>query len=157
MMINNEYFLTPEGVEKLRAELEELRGPRRTEIAQRLRHAVEMGDLSENADYISAKEDQAFLEGRIQELEIVLRDAVIIDIDASPSDVIQIGSTVVVSENGNDPETFKIVGVKEADPRVGKISHESPIGKSLMGKRAGDDISLQTPRGETNLKIIRLE
>lgn len=156
-MINNEYFLTPEGVEKLRAELEELRGPRRTEIAQRLRHAVEMGDLSENADYISAKEDQAFLEGRIQELEIVLRDAVIIDIDASPSDVIQIGSTVVVSENGNDPETFKIVGVKEADPRVGKISHESPIGKSLMGKRAGDDISLQTPRGETNLKIIRLE
>ena len=155
-MNNNEYFLTPEGLEKIRSELDELKGPRRTEIARRLRHAVEMGDLSENADYISAKEDQAFLEGRIQELEIIVRDAVVINADSSPSDVIGIGSTVVVSENGNDPETFQIVGVKEADPRMGKISHESPIGKSLMGKSAGDDITLQTPRGETTLEIIEI-
>ena len=157
MMSNQEYFLTPEGVSKLRSELEELKGPRRTEIAQRLRHAVEMGDLSENADYISAKEDQAFLEGRIQELEIVLRDAVIIDAESSPTDVIGIGSTVVVSENGNDPETYQIVGVKEADPRKGKISHQSPIGKSLMGNRAGDEVTLETPRGETTLSILEIQ
>jgi transcription elongation factor GreA len=156
-MNNNEYFLTPEGVEKLRTELEELVGPRRTEIAQRLRHAVEMGDLSENADYISAKEDQAFLEGRIQELEIVLRDPVIIDKESSPSEVVGIGSTVVLSENGNDPETFQIVGVKEADSRMGKISHASPIGKSIMGKRKGESVSLQTPRGETSIKILEVK
>ena len=155
-MNSNEYFLTPEGMEKLRTELEELVGPRRNEIAQRLRHAVEMGDLSENADYINAKEDQAFLEGRIQELEIVLRDAVIIEKEASSSGVVGIGSTVVVSENGSDPETFHIVGVKEADPRMGKISHASPIGKSLLGQREGDDVTLKTPRGETNIKIIKV-
>jgi transcription elongation factor GreA len=154
-MNNNEFFLTPEGVAKLKSELEELIGPRRVDIAQRLRHAVEMGDLSENADYISTKEDQAFLEGRIQELEVILRDAVIVD--AKPfSDVVGIGSTVVVSENGSDSETFKIVGVKEADSRQGKISHQSPIGKSLMGKRVGDEVSSITPRGETKLKILEI-
>ena len=155
-MNEKEYYLTPDGVNKLRDELEELKGPRRIEISRRLRHAVEMGDLSENADYISAKEDQAFLEGRIQELEVILRDAVIIESDSS-SDVIGIGSTVIVSENGKDPETFHIVGVKEADPREGKISHESPIGNSLMGRRAGDEVSLRTPRGETNIKIIKIQ
>lgn len=154
-MNKNEYYLTPDGVSKLKSELEELKGPRRREIAQRLRHAVEMGDLSENADYINAKEDQAFLEGRIQELEVILRDAVIIDADVS-SDVIGIGSTVVVSENGNKPETFQIVGVKEANSRLGKISHESPIGKSLIGKRAGDEVTSKTPRGETKVKVIEI-
>jgi transcription elongation factor GreA len=156
-MKNNEYFLTPEGVEKLRAELEELTGPRRIEIAQRLRHAVEMGDLSENADYINAKEDQAFLEGRIQELEIVLRDAVVIDKESASSEMVGIGSTVVVSENGNDPETFKIVGVKEADSQRGRISHKSPVGKSIMGKREGDSVTLRTPSGETSIKILEIK
>lgn len=154
-MNNNEFFLTPEGVSKLKAELEELIGPRRREIAQRLRQAVEMGDLSENADYIKTKEDQAFLEGRIQELEVILRDAVIVD--AKPfSDKVDIGSTVIISENGKDAETFKIVGVKEADSRQGKISHQSPIGKSLMGKSVGDEVSSITPRGETKLKILEI-
>jgi transcription elongation factor GreA len=150
-----EYYLTPEGVVKLKAELEDLKGPRRTEISRRLKHAVEMGDLSENADYISAKEDQAFLEGRIQELEIILRDVVIIEADAA-SDVINLGSSVVVSENGNEPETFTIVGVKEADPRHGRISYESPIGKSLMGKRQGDEVTLDTPAGKTMIKILEI-
>lgn len=155
-MENKEYFLTPEGAVKLKDELEELKGPRRTEIARRLKHAVEMGDLSENADYIIAKEDQAFLEGRIQELEIILRDAVIIETDPT-REVISLGSSVVVSENGNDPETYKIVGVKEADPRKGKISHESPIGKSLMGKRQGDEVILETPGGKTQIKILEIQ
>ncbi len=154
-MNNNEFFLTPEGLVKLKTELEELIGTGRKEIAQRLRHAVEMGDLSENADYISTKEDQAFLEGRIQELEVILRDAVVVD--AKPfSDVVGIGSTVIISENGMDAETFKIVGVKEADSRQGKISHQSPIGKSLMGMRVGDEVSSKTPRGETKLKILEI-
>jgi transcription elongation factor GreA len=155
-MNEKEFYLTPAGLVKLKTELEDLKGTKRSEIAQRLRHAVEMGDLSENADYINAKEDQAFLEGRIQELEMVLRDAVVIDSDSS-SDVVEIGSTVVVSENGNDPETFQIVGVKEADSRMGKISHESPIGKSLIGKRAGDEVLSKTPRGETKIKIIEIK
>lgn len=154
-MKNNEYFLTPEGASKLKAEVEQLKGPGRIDIARRLRHAVEMGDLSENADYISTKEDQAFLEGRIQELEIILRDAVVIYANAS-SDTVGLGSIVIVRENGRDPETFKIVGVKEADPRMGKISHESPIGNAIIGKRAGEEVSLKTPRGETIIKILEI-
>ncbi len=154
-MNTKDYFLTPEGVSKLKAELEKLIDPGRIEIARRLRQAVEMGDLSENADYITTKEDQAFLEGRIQELEIILRDAVVIYANAS-SDTVGLGSIVIVRENGREPETFKIVGVKEADPRMGKISHASPIGNAILGKRAGEEVSLKTPRGETIINILEI-
>src|SRR3990170_810551 len=98
-MTEREYFLTPEGADRLRAELEELRGPRRTALAQRLRHAVRQGDLSENADYISAKEEQAFLEGRIQELETILRDAKIVE--GSSGGEVGVGNTVVVASDGD--------------------------------------------------------
>src|SRR5512132_1744561 len=114
-------YLTPEGEAKLRAELVELTGPRREELAKRLRSAIQMGDLSENADYHKAKEDQAFLEGRIQEIEAALRTAVIIE--KTRSDVVTVGSTVTVQEEGFDPETYDLVGAKEADPRNGKISN----------------------------------
>src|SRR6188472_754680 len=112
-------YLTPEGEKKLKAELAELTGPRREELAQRLRSAIQMGDLSENADYHKAKEDQAFLEGRIQEIESVLRSAIIIE--KKSSDVVTVGAHITVQEDNFDPETYYLVGAKEADPRQGKI------------------------------------
>lgn len=153
--MEDELYLTPEGADKLRKELEELKGPRRTELAARLKHAVSQGDLSENADYISAKEDQAFLEGRIQELDIILKDATVVDPGAR-SDNVMVGSTVVIQNEGNAEETFYIVGEKEADPRNGKISHKSPIGKSLMGKGVGDIAVAETPGGKLEFKILNL-
>ena len=153
--MEEELYLTPEGAEKLRKELEELKGPKRSEIAARLKHAVSQGDLSENADYISTKEDQAFLEGRIQELDLILKDATIVDRDAR-SETVAVGSAVVVQNENQADETFHIVGEKEADPRNGKISHKSPIGKSLMGKGVGDVAVAETPGGRLEFKIIKL-
>ncbi len=153
--MKDELYLTPEGADKLRKELAELKGPRRTELAARLKHAVSQGDLSENADYISAKEDQAFLEGRIQELDTILKDATVVDPD-SRSNNVMVGSTVVIQNEGNAEETFYIVGEKEADPRNGKISHKSPIGKSLMGKGVGDVAVAETPGGKLEFKILSL-
>jgi transcription elongation factor GreA len=148
-------YLTPEGAERLSAELKEPTGPRREELAQRLRSAIQMGDLSENADYHKAKEDQAFLEGRIQEIEAVLRTAVIVE--KTNSDTVTVGSTVTVQEESFDPETYYMVGAKEADPRHGKISNESPIGKALMDHRVGDVVEAETPGGKLKFKILKIE
>jgi transcription elongation factor GreA len=148
-------YLTPEGEKKLKAELAELTGPRREELAMRLRSAIQMGDLSENADYHKAKEDQGFLEGRIQEIEAVLRTAVIIE--KTNSDVVTVGSQVTVQENNFDPETYSVVGAKEADPRNGKISNESPIGKALMDHKVGDVVEAETPGGKIKFKILKVE
>lgn len=153
----NEKYLTPEGAAKLRAELQELIDVKRPEIAARLREAIQMGDLSENADYIMAKEDQAFLEGRILELTQLLSSATIIAAEASASGLVRVGSRVTVQESGQDPETFLVVGAKEADPRQGKISNESPIGRALLGKRVGDSIKVETPAGAIKMKIVKLE
>ncbi len=155
-MEKREFVLTAEGAARLRKELEELKGPRRRELAQRLRSAIQMGDLSENADYIAAKEEQAFLEGRIQELETILRYAVVVEEGEATVDTVGVGNTVVVAENGREPETFHLVGIKEADPRNGKISHESPIGKALLGKRIGDTVVAQTPAGPLEFKILEI-
>lgn len=154
-MQNNEIYLTPEGAKNLRTELEDLTNNKRSEIAMRLRHAVEMGDLSENADYIKAKEDQAFLEGRIQELEFILREAIIIEKNER-NDVVSIGNEVTISQDNGKPETFHLVGVKEANPRKGKISHESPIGKALIGKSIGETALVETPGGKIELKILEI-
>ena len=148
-------YLTPEGAAKLKAELAELTGPRRTELAQRLRSAIQMGDLSENADYHKAKEDQGFLEGRIQEIEAVLRTAVIVE--KTHSDVVIVGSRVTVQEDNYDPEVYDVVGVKEADPRKNKISNESPIGSALMDHKAGDVVEAETPDGKIRFKILKVE
>ena len=148
-------YLTPEGEAKLKAELAELTGSRREELAQRLRSAIQMGDLSENADYHKAKEDQAFLEGRIQEIEAILRLATIVE--KKQSDVVIVGSRVTVQEEGLDPETFYVVGAKEADPRNGKISNESPIGSALMTHKAGEVVEAQTPSGSIKFKIVKVE
>jgi transcription elongation factor GreA len=148
-------YLTREGEKKLQAELAELTGPRREELSKRLRSAIQMGDLSENADYHKAKEDQAFLEGRIQEIEAVLRTAVIVD--KTNSDVVTVGSNVTVQEDSFPPETYSMVGAKEADPRKGKISNESPIGRALMDHKVGDIVVAETPGGQVKFKILKVE
>jgi len=150
-------YLTAEGAARLQAELEELKGPARQELAQRLRAAIQMGDLSENADYHKAKEDQAFLEGRIQELEYLLRHAIIVDENDGPKDIVAVGRRVTVQEEGFDPEVFQIVGAKEADPRQGRISNESPIGRALIDHRVGDWVEAETPAGKIRLQILKIE
>ncbi len=149
-------YLTAEGAEALKAELQDLKGPQREALARRLREAIEMGDLSENADYHKAKEDQAFLEGRIQELEYTLSAAQIVEGNVS-KDVVSVGVTVIVQEEDFEPEKYHIVGAKEADPRAGKISNESPIGRALMEHKAGDVVEAQTPGGAIRLKILGIE
>ena len=153
--MNQQMYLTPEGEAKLREELAQLTGPRREELSQRLRAAIQMGDLSENADYHKAKEDQAFLEGRIQELEAILRNAVIIE--KSRGDVVTVGSTITIQEDTFDPETYDLVGATEADPRNGKISNESPLGRALMDHKAGDVVDVEAPGGKMRVKILKVE
>jgi transcription elongation factor GreA len=148
-------YLTPEGEKKLKAELAELTGPRREELAGRLRSAIQMGDLSENADYHKAKEDQAFLEGRIQEIEYILRNAVLIE--KADTDVVSVGNTVTVQEDNYEPETYYLVGAKEADPRRGRISNESPIGRALLEHKVGDVVEAETPGGKIKFKILKIE
>ncbi len=149
-------YLTAEGAEKVRLELEKLKGPAREDIAKRLRSAIQMGDLSENADYHKAKEDQGFLEGRILELEYLLKNAIIVE-NSGHHEVVEVGARVTVQEEDYPPDTYYLVGAKEADPRNGKISNESPIGHALMGKRAGEEVVAQTPGGELRLKILKIE
>lgn len=150
-------YLTKEGAEKLRAELAHLEGPVRLELSKRLRSAIQMGDLSENADYIAAKEDQAFIEGRIQQLTKILHDVVIIDESALAKDVIDIGSTVTIQEGKEPEETYMLVGPEEADPKNGRISYSSPIGQAVMGHRVGDKVTAQSPGGEIHFRILKIE
>lgn len=151
-----EVFLTPEGRHKLEEELEHLINVKRPEVARRIKEAKEEGDVSENAGYDEAKTQQGFLEGRIQELEHILKIAQVIDEPAS-ADRVQLGSTVTVSENGDgDEETFKIVGSAEASPAQGLISNESPLGKALLNKVVGDSIAVHTPGGVLQFKVVAI-
>jgi transcription elongation factor GreA len=156
-MNNDPSYLTAEGYERLKKELTELKGPARLSISARLRAAIQMGDLSENADYINAKEDQAFLEGRILELDAILRNAVIIDESPKVRESVDIGSHITVQEDDFEPETYYLVGPKEADPKNGRISHESPIGRALLGRRVGEIALASTPGGDIRLKILSIE
>ena len=150
-------YLTPEGADRLRNELEQLKGPGRTDLSKRLRSAIQQGDLSENADYISAKEEQGFLEGRIQELEHILKNVVIIDENSQHGDKVDVGAHVTIQEDDFPHETYHVVGPQEANPRQGKISHESPIGRALMGHKVGDVVDVETPGGSLHLKIIGIK
>ena len=150
-------YLTQEGADKLRAELEELKGPGRVDLARRLRVAIQQGDLSENADYIATKEEQGFLEGRIIELESILREVSIIDDTKKSRDMVEIGATVTIQEGDYDPETYYVVGPNEANPREGRISHESPIGRALMGKKVGDTATASTPGGSIDFKVLEIK
>jgi transcription elongation factor GreA len=146
-------YLTAEGAEELRRELDTLIDVRRPELAKKLAEAVAQGDLKENADYHDAKEQQAFIEGRIQYLENILRSAVIITHDGK-NDVVSLGSQVTIVEDGtDDEERYIIVGAAEANPSEGKISNLSPIGAALLGGKKGDKVKVKTPSGEMIFKI----
>src|SRR5512135_3630748 len=155
--MEQDMYLTSERATKLQAELDKLKVPNRLELAKRLRSAIQMGDLSENADYHKAKEDQAFMEGRIQELEYLLKNAIIVDLDEVSKDAVQVGSCVTVQEGDEPEEQYFLVGAKEADSRNGKISNESPFGRALMGGHVGDVVTATTPGGEIKLKILKIE
>jgi transcription elongation factor GreA len=145
--MSNVVYLTEEGLQKINDELHYLKTVRREEIALKLEAAIRQGDLKENADYHDAKDEQGFIAGRIRDLEDSLRRSQLIE-DVGPSDIVRIGSTVTVSEEGFDEEeTYHIVGVHEADPGNGRISNESPIGRALLGARVGNIVSAETPAG----------
>jgi transcription elongation factor GreA len=157
-MENDKVYLTPEGKEKLRQELDYLTNEKRPALAERLRHAIQQGDLSENADYQTAKEDQGFLEGRIREVESMLLDAVIIEQAKVSKDQVGLGNEVTVTEEGeDDPETFFIVGAAEADPANGRISNESPLGQALLDRKVGERVMVQAPAGEIVFVIQAIE
>ncbi|MBN2044844.1 MAG: transcription elongation factor GreA [Anaerolineales bacterium] len=155
-MKKEEYLLTKEGAEKMRAELEDMKTRQREELSKRLRFAISQGDLSENADYHKAKEDQAFLEGKIKEYEETLAGAKIIKSNKS-NGFVDIGSTVTIQEGSYPEETYFLVGAREANPGEGRISNESPIGKALLGRKAGDKIVVETPAGRTKFIVLRVE
>jgi transcription elongation factor GreA len=149
-------FLTREGYKKLQEDLEYLRTVKRQEVAERLHEAMEGGELIEDAEYEAAKNEQAFVEGRIQELEMLLANARVIE-ETGKMDVIQVGATVTIQEEGNDPEIYTIVGPAEANPRAGRISNESPLGKALMEHRAGDTVRVDAPAGSFYVRIMKVE
>jgi transcription elongation factor GreA len=147
-------YLTQEGFQKLQDELDYLRKAKRKEVAERLHEAMEGGELIENAEYEAAKNEQAFVEGRIQELDILLATAQIIQGQHDPTSV-QVGDTVVVSIDDGEDEEYTIVGAAEANPRGGKVSNESPLGKALLNHRPGEEFTVETPGGLLKVKLIK--
>jgi transcription elongation factor GreA len=149
-------YLTRQGYQKLQEELEFLRTVKRQEVANRLHEAMEGGELIEDAEYEAAKNEQAFVEGRIQELEMLLANARVVEEDAVRSDVIQIASKVTIQEADYEPEMYTIVGPAEANPREGRISNESPLGRALMNRRAGDTVQVEAPDGAFTIRIVKI-
>jgi len=157
LAIEKEYPMTKEGKLKLEQELEQLKTVKRKEVVERIKIARSFGDLSENSEYDSAKEEQAFVEGRITTIENMIRNAKIIEGNDTNTDTVSLGKSVTFVELPNgDEETYSIVGSVEADPFEGKISNDSPIAKSLIGKRVGDKVSIMTPGGEMSVKIVSI-
>jgi transcription elongation factor GreA len=154
--MSNGEAITPEGLEALKAELDRLEGEARRDIARRIKVARELGDLSENAEYHIAKEDQAHLETKIARLNQRLRAARVVEAPAA-SDVVVFGTTVTVADDESGREaTYTLVGPTEADLSAGKLSSESPMAKALMGRRPGDQVDVHTPRGVRRQRVVRL-
>ncbi len=150
-------ILTREGLENLKEELVNLKTVRRKEVAERLKQAIDFGDLSENSEYDDAKNEQAFIEGRIQTLEATIHKAKVIEDENISSGVINIGSYVTVRDvEFDDVEEYRIVGTSEADPMQNKISNESPLGAALLGKRQGQTIKVEAPVGTLEYEVIRV-
>jgi transcription elongation factor GreA len=149
-------FLTRQGSQKLQEELEYLRIVKRQEVAQRLHEAMEGGELIEDAEYEAAKNEQAFVEGRIQELEMLLANAHVIE-ETGNMEVIQVGATVTVQEEGAEPEVYTIVGPAEASPREGRISNESPLGRALLDHRPNDRVRVDAPAGAFFVRVLKVE
>jgi transcription elongation factor GreA len=154
-MATKPYYISEEGLAELEAELEHLRTVKRREIAERIKEAKALGDLSENAEYQEAKEAQAANEGRIAELEDLIRRAVVIK-KRGGLERVWIGSTVEV-KSGAKRRTFTIVGSEESDPDKGFISNESPLGQAFLGKKVGDEIEIETPAGKVKYKILAIK
>lgn len=158
MTVEKVFPMTLAGKEKLEKELEHLKTVKRKEVVERIKIARSFGDLSENSEYDSAKEEQAFVEGRITTLENMIRNAKIIEEDDAEGDVVNLGRSVTFVElPDGEEETYVIVGSAEADPFEGKISNDSPIAKSLIGKTIGDEVSVQTPGGEMKVRIVSVK
>lgn len=156
-MAEKPIFLTPEGRSKLEAELENLRTVRRAQVAERIHSAKEEGDIMENSAYDEAKNEQAFVEGRIMTIEQMLKNAVMIDAIRA-SDSVGIGSVVTVVERGSrEDEVYQIVGSAEADPTKGRISNESPVGRALLGQQVGKEVQVKTPNGVRYLKVTEIK
>ncbi len=152
-------FLTRTGYQKLLEELEHLRTVKRQEVAARLREAMEDGGdmgVDLDAEYEAAKNEQAFVEGRIQELEILLANARVIE-DTRAREVVEVGAKVTIQEDGKEPEVYTVVGRAEANPREGRISNESPLGRALMDHRAGDRVRVDAPGGSFEVLILKVE
>jgi len=154
--VSHAIYVTADGLKKLEEELETLRTVKRAEVAQRLHEAMEDGELIENAEYEAAKNEQAFVEGRILELEHMIAQAQIIQPKKS-SGVVRIGNTVVVQEGSNPPETYTIVGAAEANPKDGLISNESPLGQALLERKIGDEVDVKAPAGVLRFKIVKMK
>ncbi len=150
-------FLTRDGYRKLQDELDYLRTYKRQEIAERLHEAMDGGELIENAEYEAAKNEQAFVEGRIKELEILLAMARVIDEAPPAADVVQVGSTVTIQEEGLEPEQYTIVGAAEANPAAGRISNESPLGKALLNRKISEKVQVDAPAGTFVVSILKVE
>ena len=156
--MNEELLVTQEGYDKIVAEHDELVSVKRAEVAERIKEAISYGDISENAEYDSAKNEQAELEERIHELEEMLRKAKIVSEEEMKGDKVNIGLKVTVKDiDTGDKEVFSIVGATESDPFSGKISTESPVGKALIGKKKGETVAIEVPDGIINYKIMKIE
>jgi transcription elongation factor GreA len=156
IMAGNVVYVTSKGLKKLKEELEFLRTVKRKEVAQRLHEAMEDGELIENAEYEAAKNEQAFVEGRILELDHLIAQAKVIERGKS-KDRVQIGSTVTVKEDRKKPEVFTIVGAAEANPKEGLISNESPLGRALLDHKVGDKVEVQAPAGTLQFSIVKIK
>lgn len=156
-MSEQDVILTREGLQQLEEELENLRTVKRTEVKERLKEAIALGDLSENSEYDDAKNEQAFMEGRILELEKMIRNAKVIEEGEQQADVIRVGSLVTVKDIEFDEITeYRLVGTVEADPMNNRISNESPVGRALLGHKAGEVIDVEVPAGVIQLEIIEI-
>lgn len=157
MAEKDQVLVTKEGLEKLKEELAYLKNIRRKEVAVRIKEAISYGDLSENSEYEDAKNEQAFIEGKISDLEAKIKNAKIIKDKATSGDIVNVGSTVVIKNlDENEKETYTIVGSTESDPLSGRISNESPIGKALLGQQIGAKLKITVPEGFVEYEILKI-
>jgi transcription elongation factor GreA len=154
--MTNDVHITPEGLETVRKELDQLVTVRRPAVVAKIKAARELGDLSENFEYHAAKNDQGFMEARIKELEAIIKNHVLIEAPTRLG-VVDMGSTVRFSEDGADEEAYRIVGSAEADPKAGSVSYESALGKALLGHRVGEEVDVKTPNGVYRVRIVGIE
>src|SRR2546430_941607 len=152
----NELPITPEGLEAVQKELDEHTGNRRPSIVAKIKAARELGDLSENFEYHAAKNEQGMMEARIKELESIIKNHVLIEARLEKG-VVGMGNTVRFAENGEDEETYRIVGPAEADPKAGRVSYESALGKALIGHRVGDQVEIKTPNGAYKVRVVGVD